>query len=392
MNNANNTHELIIPLSRKSEAEKLVKKLQRKADKLGQFAPVISWGEKFIMTVEIAQGIEIEIPAIRLNLTCQRIGLDGWSVLASITHGAESNVVLCFGHDDDSATEIAEQFRNVKPHCDHCGKVRSRKTTMIVRDEQGTLRQVGSTCLKEYTGIDPAYVLSVGGMIDMLRDFDEDQDLIGDRASRDGLPVDVYLAWVIAAVEVEGGIFTTRNMAGDHGSSTASLAYTIGRESCNASHYAAAKEVAQWAKDIDDDSSSFELNMRAIAQNGFVEYKHDGIAAYIYEAFRKAQERAEKEAIEVATATQVAESTHVGTVGTRETFKVTLNHVFRVETQWGDSYGHKFVTDSGAVIMWWTSSRVDLDRGESAIVKATVKEHTEYNGQLQTKVTRVKVA
>ena len=40
-------------------------------------------------------------------------------------------------------------------YCDHCETTRRRKTTVLVRSEtDGEVRQVGRSCLFEYTGID----------------------------------------------------------------------------------------------------------------------------------------------------------------------------------------------------------------------------------------------
>lgn len=72
-----------------------------------------------------------------------------YSVLAAIHHMDGGNIVNNFtGRRDVEWTRIA-------PKCEHCGTNHDRKITFIVGDKSGNTKQVGSSCLKDYSGIDP---------------------------------------------------------------------------------------------------------------------------------------------------------------------------------------------------------------------------------------------
>lgn len=87
---------------------------------------------------------------------------------------------------------------------------------------------------------------------------------------------------------------------------------------------------------------------------------------------------------------------HVGTVGKREVYHA---EVVKVREFWKDSFSGfgmdrgcvtTFVTDQGACMVCF-SGAIYLNEGDKISFKATVKEHTEYNGQSQTVVQRLKV-
>ena len=54
-------------------------------------------------------------------------------------------------------------------------------------------------------------------------------------------------------------------------------------------------------------------------------------------------------------------------------------------------YAHTFKDVDGNVIVWKTQTGVDLHRGEPIHIKGTVKDHSEYQGQKQTALTRCTV-
>lgn len=56
--------------------------------------------------------------------------------------------------------------------------------------------------------------------------------------------------------------------------------------------------------------------------------------------------------------------------------------------EWADSVLIKFVDDHGNILTWITSKGSGLEVGEKALLTGTVKAHGEYNGALETKMTR----
>lgn len=82
----------------------------------------------------------------------EKVRLDGWKLVASVEHtrnSEEDNFVDLIGKFEGQLPESA--FHGA-PHCDHCGTNRWRKKTYFVEGTEGELVQVGSTCLKDFTG------------------------------------------------------------------------------------------------------------------------------------------------------------------------------------------------------------------------------------------------
>ena len=91
---------------------------------------------------------------------------------------------------------------------------------------------------------------------------------------------------------------------------------------------------------------------------------------------------------------QLQESKHIGEIGQR--LKIKVKYVFTaswdVDSPWGNTthHIHKFVDADGNIFVWKTTSYVDGEYGTELVLAGTIKEHTEYNGEKQTVLTRCK--
>lgn len=82
-------------------------------------------------------------------------------------------------------------------------------------------------------------------------------------------------------------------------------------------------------------------------------------------------------------------SVHVGEEKERIETTLTVNRVFPKETNFGVTYIYHMNDPNGNYFVWFASTAA-LEVGETYDVKATVKQHSEFNGVKQTVVTRVK--
>lgn len=74
--------------------------------------------------------------------------INGWEFVASVEHTEAGNIFSKALTD----IEIPEQYRTSNPVCEHCNSKRMRKDTFIIRNtETGEFKQVGKTCLKDFT-------------------------------------------------------------------------------------------------------------------------------------------------------------------------------------------------------------------------------------------------
>ena len=55
-------------------------------------------------------------------------------------------------------------------------------------------------------------------------------------------------------------------------------------------------------------------------------------------------------------------------------------------------YIHTFLDDNGNKIIWKTGSGIQAEKGQKVKVRGTVKEHSEYNGEKQTILTRARIS
>lgn len=86
-------------------------------------------------------------------------------------------------------------------------------------------------------------------------------------------------------------------------------------------------------------------------------------------------------------AAQDAGSQHIGTVGKREVFTVTINWVKYFEGTFGATYIHGLKDAAGNIVIYKGSKSLG-EKGATVTVKATVKEHGERDGVKQTIISR----
>lgn len=87
------------------------------------------------------------------------------------------------------------------------------------------------------------------------------------------------------------------------------------------------------------------------------------------------------------------DSNHVGTEGEKIEVELTLVDSFTFDTQFGWTCVNKMKDSDGNILVWKTKSDLccQYGAGTKVIVKGTIKEHSEYNGEKQTVLTRCKV-
>ena len=118
------------------------------------------------------------------------------------------------------------------------------------------------------------------------------------------------------------------------------------------------------------------------------------------EAEKKAKEEAERlarEAEEQRIREQKAHSQHVGQVGDKIDLDVILEKRAWFEIPSFRGYGtdtmhiYTFRDAEGNALVWKTSKGISTENGERVHLKGTIKEHSEYDEEKQTVLTRCKI-
>ena len=142
-----------------------------------------------------------------------------------------------------------------------------------------------------------------------------------------------------------------------------------------------------------------KLNARRQAKAEQYEREHAEEIAKV-EAERKAKEEADRiarEAEEKRIKEQKAISQHIGSIGDKIELDAVLEKSAWFEIPSFRGFGtdtmhiYTFRNESGDAIIWKTSKGLGIENGEKVHVKGTIKEHSEYDNEKQTVLTRCKV-
>ena len=324
---------------------------------------------------------------------------DGWVFVGTIEHTECGNILRSVSDEH----KIPERYKEAEPFCEHCKTHRVRKDTYVVYNEEtDEFKQVGKTCLKEYTK-----GLSVE-MAALVLQWDkelEESCFYGGTSF-----VKVYNVKEISKYFVETMHKFGWASSGSFGGSTKELGMDFyNLDMGNIRFEKEAKEIKAkaeevnfnienisdeyiekaltWAKEWDEhEYNDYRNNLKVIANMKYCEYKHLGYLASLFMAYDKAMEREIKK---MEKAKSRANSEYIAEVGERITVEVkSWKCLTSWETQFGTTMLYEFITEDDNVIIWKTGKYVE----EVKKLTGTVKGHKEFNGVAQTELTRCKVA
>ena len=333
--------------------------------------------------------------------------VNGWRFLATLEHTEKGNIISSV----DFTIEVPDRYYNCKPICEHCNTNRPRRDTYIIyNDESGEFKQVGRSCLKDFTG-----GMSAEAVARYISYFDE---LIQAEIPSGGsgyyeryFQVEEMARYFAETIRLFGFVRSQ-----DHERSTASRAYNYYRVShgmekdrklraayltemeavgFNPDSEEAKEETAAalaWVANHEA-NDNYMHNLKVVCSSKYINYGAFGILAALFPTFRRELEReAERKERERQEAMKAAASNYIGEVGQRITVAAkSARCVSSWETQYGYTFLYEFIDDQGNVAMWFASRSVDIDKAPFKVV-GTVKEHSEYRGIKQTILTRCRIA
>lgn len=388
--------EFLIP---EPNMERLTKKLTRIKNKCERFGLGYSFsilGETFKEEDgEIHKYFQIAVDGVAV--------LNGWRFVATIEHKDGGNIIRQY----DTTVEIPTKYRTVAPICEHCNSKRRRRDTYIIQNEAGEFKQVGKSCLLDYTS-----GLSAENVAAFMQGFDlEDYSGAPVGGWKRYFDLKEYLSCAYEVTRIFG-FSPTSSMGG-----TAAMVWecdTIQRRGPNRKNRSevstfermeaerynpegeeaqnAAERIIDWAKSFKDSDNSYLYNLSVLCSSDFVEGRDLGILASAPHSYNRAMEREEERKLREQKKKEEQErrgaSQYIGTVGEKLEVDVdSFSVLTSFSTQWGITIIYKFVSD-GNTIIWKTSS--ELPETVSHI-SGRVKEHSEFNGEKQTVLTRCKV-
>lgn len=392
-----------IPVENIEELRKKAATIQKKAAKHGCTVTYKEVGEELLKvcngfgwTGEYQKYIVVEAEG--------EAKADGWVFVGTIEHHENGNILRSI----DEEHQIPERYRNAEPYCEHCHTKRARKDTYVVfNEETGEFKQVGKSCLKEFTN---GLSLEMTAMIlQWLKTVEESCSMGAGAAYTPMYKVTEVSAYFVETMRKFGWANSswkedsTKNRAmrfyrldtGDNNFSNAEklqLRSQMNSVDFNPEHVTEEyiKAALDWAKAWDEhEYNEYRDNLKVIAGMEFCEWKHLGYLASLFMVYDKEMEKEIKRAERQKSR---AKSQYIGQVGDKISCKIaSWKMLTGWETQWGYTYMYEFVVEDGNILIWKTSKWFD-DEFVPTTIAGTIKAHNEFNGVKQTVLTRCKVA
>ncbi len=324
--------------------------------------------------------------------------LNGWLFIATLEHLPDGNVIKAV----PGGADLPEQFRTSQPICEHCHKDwLHRKDTFVLRNEQGTLKQVGRQCLADFLGHQsPEQIANYASRLFELKgELDEDERLFGSYpASFHYYDLLEYLAKTSAVIEARGWVSGTMVRNGQANVSTATLVEDQltnrrleerDKIHTQPNHIEVAQRAITWIRNEVSPKSDYEHNLVLLTKNDTFPIDNAGIVASLISMYQREFEK--REAIKNS---PLADSQYVGKEGDKVQVKVKVLRVIFME----NGYGYrptstaiiKMQDEQGNLYTWFTQVG-DMKQGEEYTLKGTVERHQEYKGIKETVLTRCKV-
>ena len=310
----------------------------------------------------------------------------------------------------DSPVDVPQSLVERRGECDHCQVRRGRIETFVVQNEvSGELILVGRQCLGDYLGNfgnDPHSVWKFQIELDELGNgLNESAGSFGKDAPHRIAPLDVLAStyqvikvydWTPASVAYNSGGIATANQVREILYCCPCKPATELRDSVESVEVDVEyiQKALEWAKTLEGDSD-YVSNLRKLSNMDSVGYKHIGFVASILSGYDKATERKLIKERERVVREQRPESSWLGEVGQRMTFKgLTLDSTKDIESNWGYSYLRKFIDADGNEVVWFASDPFNGSReweiGQTYDLLATVKAHKDWKGRKSTQINRAK--
>jgi len=371
--------------------EKQMARLARKAGKLGVAAPAYTVGEARYVERRDEHDRKYMVEIVPVEVTPVVVKIPGWEFLATLEHLEGGETLL-----RALVEGVPAEYRIAPPWCDHCRLERKRNDTYLVRSETtGEVKQVGRSCIADFLGHDnPEHLAALAEYAAAVNGADED----GWGEGTGGEPVAEVLTFLSVATSLarlEG--YKSRKMVSEDKASMTTAAtvmevlFPVGNHwkkeapkvlaAVTEDDRATAQASLDWILGLEGEVNDFLHNVRAVVRTGGVRGRTAGYAAALTVAYAREMGRLKERA-------ERPESHHVGTVGEREVFTLTVGKVVPLETAWGMSYLY-LMTDAAGNDFKWFGSNANLGKvGETVTIKGTVKAHEEYKGRKQTQLTR----
>jgi hypothetical protein len=335
--------------------------------------------------------------------------LAGWQFLATLQHEEAGTIIRRVPSVNSrnkeilSRQDLTAEYKNAKPVCDHCNKRRVRRDTYIVLHlEDGEVRQVGSTCLRDFLGgLSPEQAAK--GFEYITKGFDVAAKFQGEGFS--GLraePVydtEEFMTHTALIVRRNGWVSKAKSQEWEK-PSTAGLAQANLNNYLNREHDRAYPHEPLWENPTDEDKalakaalesarnlpgdSDYEHNLKVALATDHIKVRSAGIVASavgIYWLKNREKPEAKDQGL----------NEYFGQIKDRIEVKLTVEKViehysYNPFNDSGVTYIHKMKDAEGRTFTWFGT--YSLNENETYEGRWTVKSHNDYKRRKETVVNR----
>ncbi len=385
--------------------EKKLVRIQNKCKKYGADFHYEVVGEEF-KEVEVTVDGKIQKQLTRFIIVDVEgfAKVNDWEFVATVDHHENRNVIR-----NIIDIEIPERYWTSDCYCEHCSTVRRRKDTFLIHNTvTGEFKQVGRSCLRDFTGgYDAELVASYISMHDSLiegEEYNPDGAFYGFfNQYRD---LDNVLKMSKSIIAKMGFVASSSETA--HPSKFVLIDFEdlLDRGVSKFNEYIVDAGVFKYYEDFNNDeyiqnlkkyyldseeTSAYMNNMKTLFSSNYCKSKDYGyIVSAVFSYDREIEKREQRALAEAKRKAENELSEYVGNI--KDKITVQVNSAVCVccneDGYGGLSYLYKFIDFDGNVFMWSTGKDLDLDT--LITISGTVKDHKEYNGLKQTWLTRCK--
>lgn len=350
--------------------------------------------------VPLQDGHHTDHPVIlkRIGIEYPEVKLGDWRVVGKLEAIEGGN--LAFSVSQNAVDVQVLNGRADHPiECEHCNTKRKRNDSYLLKDQAtDEYKQVGNSCLEDFTGHDPAAALFLARMYDAVRITEGELEEYGRASRANAVNTRHYLADVSFVSDRSGFVSAakardTNQMAtydaamglGDALDKNPTLRqeYLAEREK----HLAKADAIRDWVA-ASTGESSFDQNLKLLLKLDAIaiERKHLAFSAAAVPMYNRS----------LAVAAEARKpSEHIGSPGEKMTTTLTIHRIVPMESQFGVTHLVLMHDKDGNNVKWKASAcpyemRTD-GVGRTMEASFKIKEHDNYKDKAQTAVTHLKV-
>lgn len=333
--------------------------------------------------------------------------INDWRFVAVIEHKDSGNIIRQYDYNLD----VPSKYRTTKPICEHCGTLRNRRDTCLVyNDTTGEWKQVGKSCLKDFTnGLDADQVARFMSYQDVLDEYNG--YTFSGQSYRKYYPMKDILLYGVECVKHFGYVKSDSWDSQPTGSHTFDLydyiefgtrppfrkvedieneIQRVGFKAITAENKAEVAKMIEWIISEDSSNNNYIHNLQVLVKSEYVTHRDINMLVSLVAAYRRHLNKVEQDNQRACKHEVEMQSKHVGNIKDKITVDVKSSQlVTSWDTQYGWSGMYKFTDNEGNIFIWITSCNVDTDKKMK--LTGTVKEHSQFNGVNQTVLTRCKI-